>query len=447
MAAMTVHLDPPLPPVAALLGNASARQGNPLQREAQALAAPAHTALIPVAGTLVHISAQGRQSLGQAAAALKNQNTLLQALGTTAQTGAAPATQTAIPVASTGQAPPVASPVAPAATEAAAPTVAPSVSSNSSPLPLSNALVRSYESGKAQLPALLGSLASASTGQSTSSVAGDEAVAAPAMHWPSQGVGKPLFNLIQTLVQQATSSLGTQRVLAAQHWPAALVPVVDPQSPATSDTDLVPLQTWLVHQGVVQTREGPRGVSITLRVPAPWLRALEQTQTTTTGPLRPGNGWIANPPPAPAAPAAVPRPLQAVFAGPSAGLQSGVVALALESPAMAGVRTSALMLLEFQPLLRSSASTQASVLYGRQALHLHQDPWLQMATLQASGQVRHEEEDLVHASAALCDTPGCPYQGETACIQPFCMVLRALAPVDALAGSSSAHGPHTPGLR
>lgn len=449
---MTVHLDSPLPPAAALPGAAQTRQGPPLLREAQAgvVAAPAAAlpAPPPTEGALVHISAQGRQSLGQAAAALQNQNTLLQALGTSTQTGTpAPAMPTAVTPAPTGPGTPS---VVPAALETPPTTApAPAVPANSNPSLPAHALVQTYGGGRAQLPALAGHFGTTTTSQTTSTTEA-ESVATPAMHWPSQGVGKPLYALVQTLVQQATASLGTQRVLAAQHWPAALVPVVDPQPPAQGEPDLAPLQTWLVHQGIVQTREGPRGVSVTLRVPVPWLRAWAQAQAAAM-PSRPGDGWIgSNPLPTPeASAAAAQRPLQALFAGPSASLQSGTVALALESPGMTGMRTSALLLLEFQPLLRSSASTQANALYGHHAsaLHLRQDPWLQMATLQASGHVRHEEEDMVHASAALCDTPGCPYQGETACVQPFCMVLRALAPIDALEAGSHAPGPHAPGLR
>ncbi|MBX9937276.1 MAG: hypothetical protein K2Y10_11875 [Burkholderiaceae bacterium] len=448
---MTVHLDSPLPPAAALSGAAQTRQGNPLLREAQAGVMVAAPAPPPTEGALVHISAQGLQSLGQAAAALQNQNTLLQALGTSTQTGTpAPTMPAAMTPAPTGPATPSVVPVAletPPTATASTPAV-PTTNSSSNPSLPANALVQTYSGGRAQLPALVGHFGATTTSQ-TSSTTEAEAVATPAMHWPSQGVGKPLYTLVQTLVQQATASLGTQRVLAAQHWPAALVPVVDPQPPAQGEPDLAPLQTWLVHQGIVQTREGPRGVSVTLRVPVPWLRAWEQAQASAM-PSPPGNDWIGNPLPAPeASAAAAQRPLQALFAGPSANLQSGTVALALESPGMTSMRTSALLLLEFQPLLRSSASTQANALYGHHAtaLHLRQDPWLQMAMLQASGHVRHEEEDMVHASAALCDTPGCPYQGETACVQPFCMVLRALAPIDALEAGSHAPGPHAPGLR
>lgn len=276
--------------------------------------------------------------------------------------------------------------------------------------------------------------------------------------WPSSGVGRPLQRLVQTLVQQATGggAGAAHRVLAAQHWPAALVRVVDPESAADAEHGLEPLHTLLERQGLVQTPDGPRGVTVSLRVPLAWMRALAQADAAKSG-----DGWVRT---ARATPASAPiasgsgngngngnagqRPLQVAFSGPSASLQSGALALALESPAFAGGRTSALMLLEFQPLLRSAASTQAQALYSHHiAPHLRQDPWLQMTSLQVSGHLHHEEDAPHHASAALCDTPGCPYQGETACVQPFCMVLRAPAPVEALAHSSGAPSAHAPGIR
>ena len=193
-------------------------------------------------------------------------------------------------------------------------------------------------------------------------------------------------------------------------------------------------------------------MTVNLRVPLAWMRALAQADATQSG-----DGWIRGgggrsaPAPTPTLTAsgdARPRPLQLAFSGPSASLQSGALALALESPALAGGRTSALMLLEFQPLLRSAASTQAQALYSHHiAPHLRQDPWLQITSLQVSGHLRYEEDSPHHASAALCDTPGCPYQGETACVQPFCMVLRAPAPVEALAHSSGLHSAHEQGIR
>lgn len=273
-----------------------------------------------------------------------------------------------------------------------------------------------------------------------------------AARWPTQGVSLPLHRLVQALVLQATAPLTAQRVVAVQHWPSTLVPAVDPPAADAATEHLPALQTWLVRQGVVQTPDGPRGFTATLRVPVPWLQAWEQAHAAGTPTTGSWERWLQAPQASPAAarpqaPAPA-RPLQAHFAGPSASLESGTLALALESPAMTGVRTSALMLLEFQPLLRSAASAQASNHYRYHVEpHLRQDPWLHMATVQASGHVPHEEEEQVHASTALCDTPGCPYQGETACVQPFCMALRAPLPVAALEASASAHHPHAPGLR
>lgn len=215
--------------------------------------------------------------------------------------------------------------------------------------------------------------------------------------WPATGTSAPLRGMVAALVQQLTAPAQPQRVVAVQPWPAALLPVVDA---GTADADgLLPLQTWLVRQGVVQTPEGERAFSLTLRVPVPWL----QSQA---------------PPAAPPAPA---PPLAALFAGKSQALQSSTWALVLQSTEPTAARTSALLVLEFPPL------AQATV-YGRELLQARQDPWLQMAVLQASGHLPKDEDGLRDREAGLCQTPGCPYAGRASCAQPFCLALRAVPP-------------------
>ena len=266
--------------------------------------------------------------------------------------------------------------------------------------------------------------------------------------WPSGGVSAPLQSLLGSLVEQATAPVLPQRVLAIQPWPPALQAQVDgaaagPRGGANGPAP-APLQTWLVRQGVVQTPEGERGASITVRVPAPWLQALDQAQTAAT-PVRSWQVWLVHT--LPTAPAPAPPALQAAFAGPSQALQSGTFALALESPGGGAARTSALLTLELQPLLQAPAAAQLAV-YGRDLPHQRQDPWLQMAALQASGQVERDEDRARHGSAALCDTPDCPYLGRAACVQPFCAALRVVPQVGAAPAVSTAAalgpGPHTP---
>lgn len=223
--------------------------------------------------------------------------------------------------------------------------------------------------------------------------------AVPLPPWPATGASAPLRGMVAALVQQVTAPAQPQRVLAVQPWPAALLPEVDGDGAAAGS--LPPLQTWLVRQGVVQTTEGARAFSLTLRVPVPWL----QSQ-----PVQPPGA------PAPAA------PLAAVFAGRAEALQSGTWALVLQADTPAAARTSALLVLDFPPL------AQAAV-YGRE-LQARQDPWLQMAVLQASGQLPRDEDAARDREAGLCQAPGCPYAGRAPCAQPFCLALRAVPPAD-----------------
>lgn len=223
--------------------------------------------------------------------------------------------------------------------------------------------------------------------------------AVPLPPWPATGVSAPLRGMVAALVQQLTAPAQPQRVVAVQPWPAALVPVVD--AGAEGEGGLPPLQTWLVRQGVVQTPEGERAFSLTLRVPVPWLQSQAQPA---------------------AAPAPAP-PLTALFAGKPQALQSGTWALVLQSAEPTAQRTSALLVLDFPPL------AQAGV-YGRELLQARQDPWLQMAVLQASGQLPKDEDGIRDREAGLCQTPGCPYAGRAACAQPFCLALRVVLPVD-----------------
>ncbi len=221
--------------------------------------------------------------------------------------------------------------------------------------------------------------------------------------WPSTGAPAPVRALIASLVQQLTASALPQRVVAIQPWPAALVPVAEGAARGEGGLPgLPPLQTWLVRQGVVQTAEGERAFSLTLRVPVPWLQSQAQPAAASA--------------PAPHTPS-----LAALFAGKPQALQSGTWALVLQSTEPAAGRTSALLALEFAPL------AQAHV-YGRELLQARQDPWLQMAVLQASGQAPKDEDAVREREAGLCQTPGCPYAGRASCAQPFCVALRVVQP-------------------
>lgn len=222
--------------------------------------------------------------------------------------------------------------------------------------------------------------------------------------WPAGGVAAPLRQVLDALVRQLTApGQAPQRVVAAQPWSAAL----EAQLAAHEDTALPPLRTWLVGQGEVQTGEGARPVAVALRVPAAWLQS--------------------QPPPAAGANAAA-GPLAAAFAGRPQALASGLFALVLQSPGPESARTSALLAIDFPPWL----AAQAATVYGRDPRGTGNDPWLQMAALQAAGwRPPDEDEDARGGQGTPCDTPGCPYAGRAACVQPFCMALRVAQPHEA----------------
>lgn len=247
--------------------------------------------------------------------------------------------------------------------------------------------------------------------------AAPQAPALPPAAWPASGVGAPVQTLINAMVRQMTHGGLAQRVLSVQAWPAALVRQLDespdPQSDA-QDSALPALQTWLVRQGSMQTADGARPFTLALKVPVPWL---EQQPTPATAPAQGGA-------------------LSLAFAGRPQALQVGAFALVLQSTETAA-RTSALLVMEFAPL------AQAAV-YGRDMLQARQDPWLQMAVLQASGHLPRDEDLARDQEVGLCQTPGCPYTGRAACPQPFCLALRVVSPVaavDAQAGGRDAFTP------
>ncbi|MBX9836109.1 MAG: hypothetical protein K2X65_08030 [Burkholderiaceae bacterium] len=410
---MSTQIDPALP--AALVAPATPTAATALVQAVSGAAnsegsapAPAQdAAMLALQKTQVSISPQGRQSLGEATAALQNQTTLLDALNKNAPAQAATGLHT---------------------TAVASPHLAPVTGTQPS------AAVPASTPTNPVATATTAAIATAGTVTTTAAAAATTATTATAgtarLALPTGGVSAPMQSLLNALVQQTTAAVQMQRVLAAQPWPTALVAQmaqlaqVDSKAGQGQVSGTASLQTWLVNQGAVQTPEGPRGVSVTVRVPGPWLEALGQAQTAAT-PNRSWQMWLL--PTVPHTPAPAAPPLQAVFAGPSQALQSGTYALALESCEAAGGRTSALLTLEFQPLLASSA-LQSGV-YGRDLAHLRQDPWLQIAALQASGQAERDENRARNGSDALCDTVGCPYMGQAACVQPFCAALHTVPQV------------------
>ena len=247
--------------------------------------------------------------------------------------------------------------------------------------------------------------APAGAGASTGAGVTSGTSAASGAAWPATGLAAPLMRWVSALVQQVTAGSGApQRVVSAQPWPMGLAQALES---GALDSEQPPLQTWLVHQGTAQTPEGPRGFALTLRVPVPWLAA--QAPPAAGASLSAG---------------ALQLPFTGNLAGGAQTLQSGVVALVLQGADAAAPRTSALLVLDFQPQL-------AATVYGRDMLQQatgRLDPWTQMAVLQASGQLPREDDRARNGASGLCETVGCPYAARAECVQPFCMALRGVVP-------------------
>lgn len=220
-------------------------------------------------------------------------------------------------------------------------------------------------------------------------------------------------------------------------------------APAPASQALPPLQNWWVQQGTLVTPQGERGFMLSLQVPQAWAQA-QLAATALSGAAAPAAQQAA----AAQAPQAVPSggPLAAALmaAPPAAGgqapgawrlaldvplqaLASGPVALVLQPRDEPQLRTSALLLLELQPLRQAQAP---SVLPGlpftalppamaqemQQLLQNRGDPWLQMAVAQNAGAVPERRGHQSH----LCTTAGCQYEGRAPCAQPFCSEMNRL---------------------
>lgn len=303
--------------------------------------------------------------------------------------------------------------------------------------PRAAALLSAGARAGAPLPAGAGlpAPASASAGAGApvgAGLAGAQQALALAPAWPASGLAAPLRQMVQNLVQQLTAPVGQQRVVAAQVWPLTLAHALESgNNDSDGGGENGPLQTWLVRQGTVHTAEGPRGLALTLRVPAPWLASL----ALPASPASQAGG----------AAGAAAGGLQAAYTGAPQSLQSGVLALVLQGMGAAAGRTSALLVLDFQPQLMAAGAA----IYGRDLLQARHDPWVQQAQLQASGQLAKEEEIARQREreAGMCQASGCPYALRAPCAQPFCLEMRVgtplagpMAALDVIAGRAGTTG-------
>ena len=198
------------------------------------------------------------------------------------------------------------------------------------------------------------------------------------------------------------------------------------------------LQSWWVQQGTLLTPQGERGFTLSLQVPQAWAQAQGAAMAlAAASACAPGA--------APFTAAALPAGAALPLAGAQAtepglrlpldaslqSLASGPVAVVVQPRGADALRTSALLLLELQPLrqpggamaspagLASVASlSPAFAQEVQQMLQQRNDPWLHMAAAQASGALPRERRAFEHQSH-FCTTEGCQYEGRAPCAQPF----------------------------
>ena len=207
------------------------------------------------------------------------------------------------------------------------------------------------------------------------------------------------------------------------------------------------LQSWWVQQGTLLTPQGERGFTLSLQVPQAWAQAQGAAMALAAASASaPGTAHFM---PAAALPAGAALPLPAGAQTAEQGLRlpldaslqslaSGPVAVVLQPRGADALRTSALLLLELQPLrqpggamaspagLASVASlSPAFAQEVQQMLQQRNDPWLHMAAAQASGALPRERRAFEHQSH-FCTTEGCQYQGRAPCAQPFCSEMNRL---------------------
>lgn len=251
---------------------------------------------------------------------------------------------------------------------------------------------------------------------SQSAALAQAAAASTPLTLPTSGVNAPTQALVNTLLQQFQGSPAPLQASSIQDWPTALLPslqagAAEASAPALAE-GLPPLQTWLVQQGALPTRDGPRSYTMSLYVPAAWLGQ--------QNPSRPAAMPIPRPPGL-----ALPAGLATQVAAQAATQASGLYALVLQ---VGKDHTSALLHIEFAP-------QQQAAVYGKPVLNPVLDPWQQQAVRQASDDRPDLAERPCHDP--LCDRPSCPYAGAAACPQPFCPALHL---VNAVTGPTALPG-------
>jgi hypothetical protein len=269
---------------------------------------------------------------------------------------------------------------------------------------------------------------------------GSPAGAPVAMQAAAAGVSQPAA-AAAALAVAAAKAAGVDALLAAMA-PAAGAPAAGPPaagSPASglAGQALPALQNWWVQQGSLITPQGERGFTLSLQVPQAWAQAqgaalaLAALATPAAAHATPAGGPAPGLLGAPLLGAPLRLPLDASLQA----LASGPVAVVIQPHGQEALRTSALLLLELQPLRQAggplappaalAALTPALAQEVQQLLGQRADPWLHMAAAQASGVLPRERRAFEHQSH-FCTTEGCQYEGRAPCAQPFCSEMNRL---------------------
>lgn len=313
--------------------------------------------------------------------------------------------------------------------------------------PGSAALLQALAAGTTAGAAAAGGQAQPSQSPQTAASASAQAGTAPQAAFSSpalQAAAQPSAAAV-TLAVAAAKAKVVDALLAG----SGLAPQAGASAPggvAGGATQTLPaLQSWWVQQGTLLTPQGERGFTLSLQVPQAWAQAQGAAMALAAA-------SASAPGAAPFTAAALPAGAALPLAGAQAtepglrlpldaslqSLASGPVAVVVQPRGADALRTSALLLLELQPLrqpggamaspagLVSVASlSPAFAQEVQQMLQQRNDPWLHMAAAQASGALPRERRAFEHQSH-FCTTEGCQYEGRAPCAQPFCSEMNRL---------------------
>lgn len=315
--------------------------------------------------------------------------------------------------------------------------------------PGSAALLQALAAGTTAGAAPAGGQAQPSQSPQTGTSASAQAAAAPQAASSSPALQAAAFPQPSAAAVTLAVAAAKAKVVDALLAGSGLAPQAGASAPggvAGGATQTLPaLQSWWVQQGTLLTPQGERGFTLSLQVPQAWAQAQGAAMALAAA-------SASAPGAAPFTAAALPAGAALPLAGAQAtepglrlpldaslqSLASGPVAVVVQPRGADALRTSALLLLELQPLrqpggamaspagLASVASLSPALAQEvQQMLQQRNDPWLHMAAAQASGALPRERRAFEHQSH-FCTTEGCQYEGRAPCAQPFCSEMNRL---------------------